>query len=107
MKEFIFPIVMFIVVIAIVSIATFTTFTLNNSQFDRLKWVCLKWAMFMTFCGVVIKVCGIPYGVETMTIVGAFGTLLAGLLDSSDRAYNTEVDPINDEEEMPCDTEAD
>lgn len=90
-------------VVAILGIAIFTQFELDNEQYDRLKWVVIRWAYLVTFIGVVVKTFDIPYGVETVTIVGAIGAMLAGLLGISNKQYESrqvsEEEYDDDEEE--------
>lgn len=92
--NYLFFIIVIALVIAVLCIASFTNFELDDAHYDRLKWVVIKWGYFVAFIGVVVKAFNMPYGVETVTIVGAIGALLGGLLDVSAKEYNkpAEVD---------------
>ena len=86
--NYLFFIIVIAVVIAVLWIASFTNFELDDAHYDRLKWVVLKWGYIVAFIGVIVKAFNMPYGVETVPIVGAIGALLGGLLDVSTKEYN-------------------
>lgn len=68
---------------------TFCRFQLNNDQYDRLKYVVMKWPAITAFLGVIVSTFKtIPYGSETVTIVAAIGVLLAEILNVSHKNYN-------------------
>ena len=71
--NYLFFIIVIAVVIAVLWIASFTNFELDDAHYDRLKWVVLKWGYIVAFIGVIVKAFNMPYGVETVTIVGAIG----------------------------------
>ena len=86
--NYLFLIIVLAVVCAVLAIATFTKFELSNEQYDRLKFVIQKWHYITAFIGVLVNVFSISYGVETVTVVAAFGAMLAGLLDISTENHN-------------------
>ena len=88
MKDYLFLIITIAVVLIILAIAMFSKFSLTSEQYDRLKWVTIRWSYLVTFIGVIVQLFGVPYGTETLTIVGAIGALLAGLLGISNNNYD-------------------
>ena len=87
MKSYVFMLAVLAVVAAILLIATFTKFKLNNEQYDRLKWIVVRWGYLVIFVGLIVKLFDVPYGVETVTIVGGIGALLGGLLGISSKQF--------------------
>lgn len=85
--NYIFLIIVIAIVIAVLVIATFTKFRLDDEQYDRLKWVVIRWSYLTTFIGLIAKTFDLPYGVETVTIVAGIGAMLAGLLGISTQSY--------------------
>lgn len=88
MTNYIFMIsVITILVLAVLAI-TFCNIHLNNDQYDRLKYIVLKWSAITTFLGVIVATFNdIPYGKETITIVAAIGALLAEVLNTSHKNH--------------------
>lgn len=85
--HYIFLIIVIAIVIAVLVIATFTKFRLDDEQYDRLKWVVIRWSYLTTFIGLIAKTFNLPYGVETVTVVAGIGAMLAGLLGISNQTY--------------------
>ena len=77
-----------IAVVAIIGIAAFTKFELEDENYDRLKWLTGKWHYITVFVATIVKIFGMPYGVETVALVAAIGAVMAGLLDVSTIQYN-------------------
>ena len=75
------------IILAILGIAIFTQFELTNRQYDRLKWLAIRWDYLIVFLGLVVKTFEVSYGLETVTIVGGIGALMAGLLGISAKNY--------------------
>lgn len=75
------------VIVAILAVAIFTQFELSDKQYDRLKWLAVHWDYFVVFIGLIVKTFDISYGLETVTIVGGIGALMAGLLHVSAKNY--------------------
>ena len=86
--NYIFMLAVFAAILAVLGIASFTNFSLDNYHYDRLKWVVARWSYFVVFIGVIVKTFDIPYGVETVTLVAAFGAMLAGLMNISNSNFN-------------------
>lgn len=82
-----FLIIVIAIVLLVLAIASFTSFSLDDYHYDRLKWITIRWSYLVTFIGVIVKCFNMPYGVETVTIVGGIGAMLAGLLGISNDAY--------------------
>ena len=98
MQSYIFLIVVLLLVGLILVVTTFTHFKLTNDQYDRLKWLVVRWSVITAFLGVIIKTFSIPYGLETVTIVAAIGVLLAGLMGISNDHYDEGGTVCTDEE---------
>lgn len=97
--NYIFPITVFAAVAIVLGIAMFTNFELDNNHYDRLKWVVVRWHYFTAFVGVLVNVLDMPYAPQTLTIVVAFGAMLAGFLDISKKNWDGEdVDEYDDDE---------
>ena len=75
------------IIVAILGVAIFTQFSLSDQQYDRLKWIVIRWDYLIVFLGLVVKTFNVSYGLETVTIVGGIGALLAGLLHISNQTY--------------------
>lgn len=86
------------IILAVLGIAIFTNFRLTDEQYDRLKWIVIRWTYLTTFIGVVAKTFDIPYGVETVTIVAAIGAMFAGLLDIGNQSYENTQRIVENEE---------
>ena len=82
-----FFLITILVIAAVLIIAVFTRFKLNDEQYDRLKWIVTRWDYFVVFIALIVKTFDVPYGLETVTIVGGIGAMLAGLLHISNQAY--------------------
>lgn len=87
MASYLFLIGVLLIVGLILLVVTFSNFSLNNEQYDRLKWLVGRWPALMAFLGVLIKLFNFPYGVETVTLVAAIGTLIAGLMGISNSNF--------------------
>ena len=80
---------------------TFCKFQLNNDQYDRLKYVVIKWPAITAFLSVIVSTFKtIPYGVETVTIVAAIGVLLAEILNVSKKRFNEGAEVIKGDEPL-------
>ena len=96
--NYIFLVIVLAVVLAVLAIASFTNFGLDDVHYDRLKWIVIRWAYLVTFIGLVVKTFDISYGVETVTLVGGIGAMLAGLLNISNTNYeHTNTKVFNDD----------
>lgn len=101
--NYFFLIIVIAIVVAVLVIATFTKFRLDDEQYDRLKWIVLKWSYLTTFIGLIAKTFDLPYGVETVTVVAGIGAMLAGLLGISTQSYQetqriTKVEDHNEDQ---------
>ena len=85
--NYLFLIITVALVLAVLGIATFTKFKLDNEQYDRLKWIVVKWQYLVVFIALIVKTFEIAHGVETVTIVAGIGAMLAGLMDISNKQY--------------------
>ena len=85
-------------VAAVLTIAMFTNFRLDDEHYDRLKWVVIRWSYLVTFIGLIVKTFAVPYGMETVILVGGIGAMLAGLLGISNQAYENMQRIINTED---------
>ena len=85
--NYIFLILVIAAVAAVLAIAMFTNFRLDDEHYDRLKWVVIRWSYLVTFIGLIVKTFAVPYGMETVILVGGIGSMLAGLLGISNQAY--------------------
>lgn len=90
MSSYLFLIIVIVVVIAILAIATFTRFKLSNEQYDRLKWLAIRWDVLVVFIGLIVKLFDMAYGLETVSLVAGIGAALGGLLDISSRNFESE-----------------
>lgn len=90
--NYLFLIIVILTVIAVLIIASFTNFELDNAHYDRLKWLVMKWGFIVAFIGLIVKTFNMPYGVETVALVGGIGALLGGLLEVSTKEYNKPAD---------------
>ena len=96
--SYIFLILVIAVVAAVLTIAMFTNFRLDDEHYDRLKWVVIRWSYLVTFIGLIVKTFAVPYGMETVILVGGIGAMLAGLLGISNQAYENMQRIINTED---------
>ncbi|MEE0897444.1 MAG: phage holin [Acutalibacteraceae bacterium] len=87
--NYLFLIIVLVIVLGVLGIAMFTDFELDDEHYDRLKWIVIRWAYLVTFIGLIAKTFDIPYGIETVTIVGGIGAMLAGLLGISNKQYES------------------
>lgn len=78
------------VVIIVLVIASFTNFRLDDAHYDRLKWVVVRWSYLVAFIALIVKVFGMPYGMETVLVVSGFGIMLAGIMGVSTKNYKSE-----------------
>ena len=87
------------ILLAVLGIAIFTQFEMSDKQYDRLKWLILRWSVLTTFIGLVVKTFNVPYGIETVTIASGLGALIAGLLGISAFNYyvNGEQNKVNED----------
>lgn len=88
--NYLFFIVVIGVVLAVLGIAMFSKFKLDNEQYDRLKWVVIRWSYLVTFIALIVKTFDVQYGIETVTIVAGIGAMLAGLLGISNKEWTGE-----------------
>ena len=95
---YIFLILVIAAVAAVLAIAMFTNFRLDDEHYDRLKWVVIRWSYLVTFIGLIVKTFAVPYGMETVILVGGIGAMLAGLLGISNQAYENMQRIINTED---------
>lgn len=96
--NYIFLILVIAAVAAVLAIAMFTNFRLDDEHYDRLKWVVIRWSYLVTFIGLIVKTFAVPYGMETVILVGGIGAMLAGLLGISNQAYENMQRIINTED---------
>lgn len=96
--SYLFLILVIAVVAAVLAIAMFTNFRLDDEHYDRLKWIVIRWSYLVTFIGLVVKTFAVPYGAETVILVGGIGAMLAGLLGISNQAYENMQRIINTED---------
>lgn len=85
--NYIFLISVIAAVAAVLVVAMFTNFRLDDEHYDRLKWVVIRWSYLVTFIGLIVKTFEVPFGMETVILVGGIGAMLAGLLGISTQAY--------------------
>ena len=97
--NYLFLIIVIAAVAGILGIAAFTNFEIDNWHYDRIKYIVMRWSFIVVFIGVIVKTFKIPYGVETVTVVGALGALLSGLLGISSTNFyaNSLQSHFNDE----------
>lgn len=93
-----FLILVIAAVAAVLAVAVFTNFRLDDEHYDRLKWVVIRWSYLVTFIGLIVKTFAVPYGMETVILVGGLGAMLAGLLGISNQAYENMQRIINTED---------
>lgn len=88
------------IIVAILGVAIFTQFEISDKAYDRLKWLAIRWDYLVVFIGLIVKTFDIVYGLETITIVGGIGALMAGLLGISAKNYyvNGVQTKFNDDE---------
>ena len=98
MTNYIFLIVVLAVLAAAVTVITLYGVRLSNEQYDRLKYIVIRWSGITTLLGVIVATFHFPYGEETITVVAAIGAFLAYMLGVSDKNY-TEGAVIHDPEE--------
>lgn len=96
--SYIFLILVIAAVAAVLAIAMFTNFRLDDEHYDRLKWVVIRWSYLVTFIGLIVKTFAVPYGMETVILVGGIGAMLAGLLGISNQTYENMQRIINTED---------
>lgn len=96
--SYLFLISVIAAVAAVLVIAMFTNFRLDDEHYDRLKWVVIRWSYLVTFIGLIVKTFAVPYGMETVILVGGIGAMLAGLLGISNQAYENMQRIINTED---------
>ena len=84
-----FLIITILVIVAVLGIAFFMNLEFEDWQYDRLKKLVMRWDYIVAFVGLIATTFSIRYGVETVTIVGGIGALLAGLLGISAKNYYT------------------
>ena len=96
--SYIFLILVIAAVAAVLAIAMFTNFRLDDEHYDRLKWIVIRWSYLVTFIGLIVKTFAVPYGMETVILVGGIGAMLAGLLGISNQAYENMQRIINTED---------
>ncbi|MBQ1297705.1 MAG: hypothetical protein IIY21_26945 [Clostridiales bacterium] len=95
---YIFPIAVFASVAVVLGLAMFTNFELDNYHYDRLKWIVERWHYFDVFVGVLVDALDMPYALQTLTIVVAFGAMLAGFLGISRKNWDGETVEYEEEE---------
>lgn len=79
-------------ILVVLGVAVFSNFKLTNEQYDRLKYVVVRWHYLVVFVALIVKTFDVPMGVETVTIVSGIGAMLAGLLGISDDNYAQDFD---------------
>lgn len=99
--NYLFLIIVLVIVLGVLGIAAFTNFNLDNEHYDRLKWITIRWSYLVVFIGLIAKTFDIPHGTETVTIVAGIGAMLAGLLGISNNNYIGEkVEKMFDEDAL-------
>lgn len=86
--NYLFLIITLAAVIAALVIAGFTGFHLSDEGYKRLKWLVIRWEFIVVFVGVLVKTFGFPYGLETVIVVAALGSMLAGFLGIGMKNYD-------------------
>lgn len=89
--NYLFLIIVLVVVALILAIASFTNFELDSEHYDRLKWVALNWDVLVVFIALIVKLFAVPYGLETVSLVAGIGAALGGLLGISTKQFNQPV----------------
>lgn len=88
--KYLFLIITLAVIVGVLSIAVFTKFRLDDEQYDRLKWIVIRWQYLVAFVALIVKLFGVSYGVETVLLVAGVGVMLAGLLGVANKNYTTQ-----------------
>lgn len=88
MKNYLFLIIVLVVLLVGVGVLTFVDFKLTDAQYDRIRNITLKWPGITTLLGVIVSTFSIPYGEETITIVSAVGAFMAYVLGISSKVYD-------------------
>lgn len=112
--NYLFLTITLVAILIVLGIAVFTNFELTNDQYDRLKYVVVRWHYLVVFVALIVKTFDVPMGVETVTIVSGIGAMLAGLLGISGENYSQDFDEddyefhdeLDDEELEDIDEEA-
>ena len=78
--------VLAVLAVAVIGITLYGV-KLSNEQYDRLKYIVVRWSGITTLLGVIVATFDFPYGTETVTIVAAVGAFLAYMLGISDKNY--------------------
>ena len=89
--NYIFMIIVLVVLFIGISVLTFVDFTLSDWQYDRLKSIVLKWPALLTLLGVIVNTFPVPFGNETITLVAAIGAFLAHCLGISTKVYDAGI----------------
>lgn len=85
--DYLFLIIVLLVIVGVLVIAGATGIHLDDYHYDRLKWVVERGHYVVVFVGVLAKTFDFPYGTETVTVVAALFAMLAGLLGISSKNY--------------------
>lgn len=88
--KYLFLIITLAVIAGVLSLAVFTKFRLDDEQYDRLKWIVIRWQYLVAFVALIVKLFSVPYGVETVLLVAGVGVMLAGLLGVANKNYTTQ-----------------
>lgn len=88
--KYLFLIITLAVIVGVLSIAVFTKFRLDDEQYDRLKWIVIRWQYLVAFVALIVKLFSVSYGVETVLLVAGVGVMLAGLLGVANKNYTTQ-----------------
>lgn len=88
--KYLFLIITLAVIAGVLSIAVFTKFRLDDEQYDRLKWIVIRWQYLVAFVALIVKLFSVSYGVETVLLVAGVGVMLAGLLGVANKNYTTQ-----------------
>lgn len=88
--KYLFLIITLAVIAGVLSIAAFTKFRLDDEQYDRLKWIVIRWQYLVAFVALIVKLFSVSYGVETVMLVAGVGVMLAGLLGVANKNYTTQ-----------------
>lgn len=88
--KYLFLIITLVVIVGVLLVATFTKFRLDDEQYDRLKWVVIRWQYLVAFVALIVKLFSVSYGVETVLLVAGVGVMLAGLLGVANKNYTTQ-----------------
>ena len=93
--NYLFLIIVIAVIVAIIGIAAFSNFELDNTHYERLKWLTMRWSFLVTFIALLVKTFSIPHGVETVAVVAGIGAMMAGLLGISTKNYYADATQMN------------